>query len=190
MFKTVLFLMAILVSTCGTSPSAKVQQNDTTTAAGEGEELITHTVSGVKIGDKAPNFAAKTPDGKDLSLFDVLDQEGKVTIIEFWASWCPYCRAELPNVVKIYEKYHNRGLNIIGVSIDENKKDWTGAIDEFGMNWPQVSNLSQWNDPIVELYGVESIPNNFILDQDGKVVAIKLKGEELEAKIAELLGEE
>ncbi len=144
----------------------------------------------VSIGSKAPDFTAPTPDGKMLSLKDVL---GKVTVIDFWASWCRPCRAENPYVVKIYKKYHDKGLNIIGVSLDKpgDKAAWVKAIKDDGLIWNHVSNLKYWNDPIArQLYHVNSIPQTFILDKNGIIRAKNLRRDRLEAKIKELLEEE
>lgn len=143
----------------------------------------------VSIGSKAPDFTAPTPDGKMLSLKDVM---GKVTIIDFWASWCRPCRLENPYVVKIYEKYHDKGLNIIGVSLDkpDAKDAWLKAIKDDKLGWHHVSNLKYWDDPIArELYHVESIPQVFILDKNGIIRAKNLRRDRLEAKIKELLNE-
>ena len=146
-------------------------------------------LAATSIGSKAPDFSAPTPDGKMLSLKDVL---GKVTVIDFWASWCRPCRAENPYVVKIYKKYHDKGLNIIGVSLDRpgNKEAWVKAIKDDGLIWDHVSNLKYWQDPIArELYHVESIPQTFILDKNGVIRAKNLRRDRLEAKIKELLEE-
>lgn len=144
--------------------------------------------SEIAVGSKAPNFSAPSPSGEEIALYDVL---GKVTIIDFWASWCKPCRMENPNVVKTYNKYHDKGLNIIGVSLDRpgQKDKWVQAIEEDNLTWNHISNLQFWQEPIAQTYGVRSIPATFILDENGVIVARDLRGEELEAKIAELLGE-
>lgn len=135
-------------------------------------------------GKQAAGFSAPNPDGKTISLKENL---GKVTVIDFWASWCGPCRRENPAVVALYNKYHGKGLNIIGVSLDDDKESWKKAIAADKITWPQVSNLKKWNDPIAKLYGVESIPATFILDAKGNIVATDLRGAELKAKIEELL---
>jgi thiol-disulfide isomerase/thioredoxin len=112
---------------------------------------------------------------------------GKVTIVDFWASWCGPCRKENPNVVAIYKELHSKGLNIIGVSLDKDAKAWKEAIAKDNLTWTQVSNLKFWDEPIAAQYGVQSIPATFILDASGKVVAQDLRGDELKAKIIELL---
>ncbi|PWI29041.1 redoxin family protein [Flavobacteriaceae bacterium LYZ1037] len=142
------------------------------------------------VGNIAPGFSAPNPEGKLLSLEDI---KGKVTIIDFWAAWCGPCRKENPNVVKVYEKYHDKGLEIIGVSLDgtpsqkDAKAAWVEAIEKDKLTWHQVSNLAFFNDPIAKLYNIQAIPATFILDSEGKIVAKNLRGEALEAKIAELL---
>lgn len=151
-----------------------------------GEELS--KTESVAIGTEAPDFAAKTPEGEEFSLKDALDKDGEYVLIEFWASWCPYCQEELPNVVEVYNDYHDKGLNVLGVSIDEEKGEWEEAIKGFGMEWDNISNLSKWEDPIVGLYNVRSVPYNFLVDKEGNIVAKDLQGEDLRKKMEELLG--
>ena len=148
------------------------------------EEFVKALTSIIKIGNEAPNFSAPNPEGKTISLKESL---GKVTIIDFWASWCGPCRAENPNVVALYNEFHPKGLNIIGVSLDKDAAKWEEAIGKDKLAWIHVSNLKHWQEPIAKQYGVESIPATFILDASGKIVAKDLRGEELKAKVAELL---
>lgn len=141
-----------------------------------------------EVGLKAPSFSAPTPDGKMLSLEDAM---GKYTIIDFWASWCKPCRMENPNVVKVYNKYHDKGLNIISVSLDKagQKDRWIKAIADDKLTWNHVSNLKFWSEPIAQMYNVRSIPATFLLDENGIIIAKNLRGKALEDKIASLLGE-
>ena len=143
--------------------------------------------SAITIGKPAPEFSAPSPEGKMISLKESL---GKVTIIDFWASWCKPCRIENPNVVAMYNELHEKGLNIISVSLDKegDNETWKQAIETDGLTWNHVSNLKYWQDPIAEQYNVKSIPATFILDEKGNIVAKDLRGEELKAKVKELLG--
>ena len=140
----------------------------------------------LEVGKIAPNFSSFTPDGTQLTLNDI---KGKATIIDFWASWCKPCRIENPNVVKVYNEYHDKGLEIISISLDrDGQKDrWLKAIEDDYMSWHHVSSLQFWNDPVAKLYNVTSIPSTFILDSDGRIVAKKLRGDALGKQIAALL---
>ncbi|MBT8236806.1 MAG: AhpC/TSA family protein [Bacteroidia bacterium] len=137
----------------------------------------------VAIGAIAPNFSAPTPGGQQLSLNEVL---GKVTILDFWAAWCKPCRAENPNLVKVYEAHKDKGLSIIGVSLDRKAEDWIKAIEVDNLSWHQVSNV-RYFDEIAALYNVRAIPASFILDENGVIVAKNLRGAALGEKISELL---
>ena len=137
----------------------------------------------VAIGAKAPNFSAPTPSGTQLSLNEVI---GKATIVDFWAAWCKPCRIENPNVVRVYEKYKDKGLSIIGVSLDRKAEDWKKAIADDKLSWHHVSNV-RYFDEIAALYNVSGIPATFILDENGIIVAKNLRGPALEAKISEML---
>jgi len=140
--------------------------------------------SKVAVGLIAPDFKAPTPEGKIVSLKENL---GKVTLIDFWASWCQPCRQENPNVVALYNELHSKGLNIISVSLDNDAAKWKEAIAKDKLSWTNVSNLKEMKDPIAEQYGIQQIPTTFLLDASGKIVAIDLRGESLKAKIQELL---
>jgi thiol-disulfide isomerase/thioredoxin len=130
------------------------------------------------VGGEALPFEAPTPAGDILSLQDAM---GKYTLIDFWASWCKPCRMENPNVVRAYNTYHERGLNIISVSLDrEGQKDrWVKAIEDDNMDWHHVSNLQFWQEPIARAYGVRSIPATFLLDENGIIIAKDLRGQAL-----------
>ena len=155
------------------------------TKSGKKIKTALDSMSAIVIGKPAPNFSAPSPEGKTISLKESL---GKVTIIDFWASWCGPCRAENPNVVALYNEFHPQGLNIIGVSLDKDAAKWKDAIAKDGLIWSHVSNLKFWEDPIAKQYNVQSIPATFILDEKGNIVAKDLRGEELRAKVAALLG--
>ncbi|NNE75491.1 MAG: AhpC/TSA family protein [Pricia sp.] len=150
----------------------------------EGAKQAEANEKNTSVGATAPNFSAPNPEGKQLALNDVL---GKVTLVDFWAAWCKPCRAENPNIVKVYEKYHDKGLNIIGVSLDRTEEAWKKAIAEDGLAWHHVSNVAYFNDPIAKLYNVDAIPAAFLLDENGVIVAKNLRGPALEEKVASLL---
>lgn len=157
-------------------------------ASAIGKSVITkiQALKQTDIGGEAPMFSAATPVGDILALEDAL---GKYTIIDFWASWCRPCRMENPNVVRVYEQYHDKGLNIISVSLDRpgQKDRWIQAIKDDNMDWYHVSNLQFWNDPIAKQYGVRSIPATFLLDENGIIIDKNLRGAALGNRIASLL---
>lgn len=159
------------------------------TKSGKNITKMMEAMSAATVGSAAPEFSAPSPDGKTISLKESL---GKVTLIDFWASWCGPCRKENPNVVAMYNELHDKGFNIIGVSLDNPGGDqaWKDAIAKDGLTWNQVSNLKGWKDPIAEQYNVKSIPATFLLDASGKIVAKDLRGDALKAKVKELLGVE
>lgn len=148
--------------------------------------IISKPINPTAIGAKALNFEGPNPEGEILSLESL---KGKVTIIDFWASWCRPCRIENPNLVRLYKRMHDKGLEIVGVSLDKSKVNWERAIEDDGLNWNHVSSLQYWKEPIAVLYGVRSIPEAFVLNEDGVIVAKNLRGAQLDAKIEELLGE-
>lgn len=139
----------------------------------------------IEVNSIAPDFTAPDPEGNQITLSEIL---GKVTILDFWASWCRPCRVENPNFVKLYDKYHEKGLNIISVSLDrENQKSrWIKAIEKDNLSWYNVSNLKYWQDPVALMYNITSIPATFILDDKGTIIATRLRGSALEKKIDEL----
>ncbi len=150
------------------------------------EAIINVPTNPTAIGEVAPVFEGTTPTGELVSLASL---KGKVTIIDFWASWCRPCRIENPNLVRLYNRMHDKGLEIVGVSLDKNQSSWARAIEDDGLSWNHVSNLKYWQDPIALLYGVRSIPAAFVLNKDGVIVAKNLRGAQLDAKIEELLNE-
>ncbi|MER3373138.1 MAG: TlpA disulfide reductase family protein [Allomuricauda sp.] len=139
-----------------------------------------------EIGAVAPEFSAPTPNGETLALSEVTNK-GKLTLVDFWAAWCKPCRMENPNIVSVYNKYKDKGFNIIGVSLDTREEDWKGAIEADGLAWNHISNLKRFQDPIAELYNIDAIPAAFLLDENGVIVARDLRGPALEEKVAELL---
>ncbi len=145
-------------------------------------ELDAQTAPGKPFTD----FTQADKNGDQIHLADIVSAN-KLTLVDFWASWCGPCRAEMPYVVKAYELYHDKGLEIVGVSLDENREAWLKAVDALGMKWLQVSDLQGWNNVAARAYVVESIPSCFLIGQDGVIVAKNLRGDELAKKIGEIL---
>ena len=124
--------------------------------------------SEVNVGEKAPDFSAPSVDNEAIVLSASL---GKLTILDFWASWCGPCRIDSPNLVRVHNTFKNNGLAIVGISLDKSKESWEKAIDNDKLDWIHVSHLKRWDDPIAATYGVNSIPQLFLLDENGNVIA-------------------
>ncbi|MFZ4860844.1 thioredoxin-like domain-containing protein [Sphingobacterium sp. Mn56C] len=137
------------------------------------------------IGAILPDFTVKDTLGMDLSLLEVV-RSGKVTLLDFWASWCLPCRKENPNLVKAYQAFHDRGFNILSVSLDKSAAAWKKAIQDDKLTWFHVSSLQYWEEPVVKQFGISGVPDSFLLDGNGKVIARGLRGEALFEKLKAL----
>jgi peroxiredoxin len=140
----------------------------------------------VAVGSMAPEITLPQPNGEVISLSDF---RGQYVLIDFWASWCGPCRRENPNVKKVYEKYHSKGFEILGVSLDKAMQPWLNAIGQDGLEWRHVSDLKFWQSSVVPDYQITGIPHTVLVDPNGVIVAKNLRGEALDLKLAQILGE-
>ncbi len=143
--------------------------------------------AGINQGDVPPEISLPTPDGETLSLSST---RGKVVLLDFWAAWCSPCRQENPNLVSNYNKYKDKGFDIFQVSLDKDKASWVKGIEEDKLGaWKHVSDLKYWQSSVVPLYNIQSIPANYLLDKEGKVIGVNLRGPALGAKLEEVFAE-
>ena len=157
--------------------------------AQEVKENINKTIAAAQkteIGTKFINITQPNQNGKDENLYDFLKGK-KYVLVDFWASWCGPCRAENPHILKVYDKYKDKGFDVFAISLDDKKDRWLKAVKDDKMPWAQVSDLKGWKNEAAQYYNITAIPMNFLLDSDGNIVAKNLRGDNLEKEIAKLL---
>lgn len=153
-------------------------------AEGKAFDYYLKRLESVAVGKKAPGITQLTPEGDPLSLSDL---KGKYVLIDFWASWCPPCRKESPELVATYTEFKDKNFEILGVSFDKNIEDWVAAIKKDNRNWKHISDLQHWSNGAGIVYGVRAIPQNVLVNPDGKIIARNLHGDQLKQKLSEIL---
>lgn len=138
------------------------------------------------IGNKFTDLEMLTPEGEPIKLSDYAGK-GKIVLVDFWASWCGPCRREMPRLVEAYAKYKDKGFEIVGVSFDRDGESWKKGIEQLSITWPQMSDLKYWESEGAKVYAIRSIPHVMLLDKDGTIISRGLHGDELQAKITELM---
>ncbi|MEO6149847.1 MAG: TlpA disulfide reductase family protein [Mucilaginibacter sp.] len=163
--------------------SKNLQQSE----IGQSMKMAISSIKGTSIGGAAPDFIQADVNGAPVKLSSF---RGKYVFIVFWASWCSACRQENPNIVRAYYKFKDKNFTILGVSLDKEsgKSAWVNAIKDDGLAWTQVSDLKSWQNEAAQLYNVQSIPQNFLIDPTGKIIAKNLRGNDLDVKLQEILG--
>lgn len=172
--KTTILAMAALVLAIG----AKAQDNET-------EDLdAKYATELLKKGAEAPAFSLPTPEGKTVSLADF---KGQYVVLDFWASWCPDCRKDAPNIVALHKQYKDKGVAFVGISFDTNKEAWTNALPKLGIEYTQVSELQKMNtSAVAKAYAVKWIPSVYLIDPEGKVVIGTVVSEKIAAELAKV----
>ena len=161
------------------------QQADQMLASIAQQQEAMKAQAALAVGTKFPDFAEKDLTGNSLTLSSF---KGKLVLVDFWATWCPPCVGELPNVIAAYEKYHRQGFEIVGISLDQDQAKLTAFLKEKGMTWAQYFDGKGWQNKLAAQYGIQSIPATFLLDGEGNIVAKNLRGGALDGELAKRLG--
>ena len=140
------------------------------------------------VGQPYTDMEMADPDGKMHKISELVG-DGKYVLVDFWASWCAPCRAEMPHVLEVYNQFHIKGFEVVGISFDENKEAWVKAIDQLEMPWLQISDLKGFNCAVASIYQVDAIPDNILIDPQGKIIDRGLRGKALLSRLQELIGE-
>jgi peroxiredoxin len=181
------FLMLATCLLLTTSCRQKIQVNEGIQVVDSETGKPVDVASATEPGETFIDISLPGPQGQTVSVKDYVGKN-KLVLIDFWASWCGPCMAEMPYVVKTYERFHDKGLEIVGVSLDNNKANWLAAIERTGQKWPQMSDLQGWDCQGAQFYNIQSIPANVLINEHGKIVARDLRGdalfEEVESRLS------
>jgi thiol-disulfide isomerase/thioredoxin len=194
MMKAMLYLQVLEDDAKGTEALKQLKRDFPDTRAGQAVDKILESIqkqaearkihSGLVAGQKFPGFSEKDVTGKPLSVDNF---KGKVVLVDFWATWCGPCVGEMPNVIATFQKHHAKGFDIIGISLDQDKDKLTDFTKKKDMGWPQYFDGQGWGNKLAVKYGIESIPSNFLLDPEGKIIDKDLRGEALEQAVSKAL---
>lgn len=188
---TLAVLVMALLPAMGQVPARRIQPNmvDSAEAARRYQAMMAMQAEKQKmIGKQFTDLEETDVNGKMHKLSEYVGK-GRWVLVDFWASWCGPCRAEMPNVVANYEKYHDKGFDIVGLSFDKSKDAWVRAISDLQMPWIHLSDLKGWQSVASSVYNIRSIPASLLIDPKGKIVAVDLRGELLGEKLKEIFGE-
>lgn len=184
-------LVMALLPAMGQVPARRIQPNmvDSAEAARRYQAMMAMQAEKQKmIGKQFTDLEEADVNGEMHKLSEYVGK-GRWVLVDFWASWCGPCRAEMPNVVANYEKYHDKGFDIVGLSFDKSKDAWVRAISDLQMPWIHLSDLKGWQSVASSVYNIRSIPASLLIDPKGKIVAVDLRGELLGEKLKEIFGE-
>jgi peroxiredoxin len=175
--------MVFLLGACAqvSKDAAKTSQDTVMTSS------TVSTKPGLAIGMQAPDFTLPDPHGKAVTLSSF---RGKYVLIDFWASWCAPCRQENRHTVQVYKEYKDKGFEILGVSMDKSEQAWHEAIQKDGLTWPQVSDLKEWNSEAGLLYDIQQLPTTFLLDKKGVIIAVDLRGDDLDRQLDKIFSDQ
>lgn len=172
-----LMFASALLFACQQKPTGNTSEAPQETAVAAAER----TAEDEEAADEAPllpDFSLPDMNGKETKVMAIVEKN-EITILDFWASWCGPCRGEMPSVVSLYEAYKDKGLGIVGISLDEDKAEWQEAVEKMNMTWPQLSDLQGWNNKAARMFDVNGIPFTMVVDKEGRLLAAGLRGSDL-----------